>query len=591
MLSGRRAPMPVAASAASSTACLGSGSRVHTPVRSAAAPLQAPARFCAAAPPPSLAHAVRAKAAPPVMYLQPSLSASSSAASLRSRSQSQEPQLRASTSLQSLTPYSSFFLSPDAEPSVRQAVPGQLQSHVGLGLGAEVKLAEYPQVLHTPAARATEAQAKRACGFAERSAWDGRPAAPGTPSADAQKRAESAGAIARILLAGGPRGMTSTSGPAAAPAIAPTVARMQSTDKESPRSSAPRSPREGSPQVTGRGKFRNFVPGGLRGNSPGRRIGGERGGDRLRSPRSPRSQSGSPGSQVRSPREVANTRLAANGSVRLQGNKFQYTDSHETQDSSPRRNVPCSSPRRELRADFLNDSSVRLPSDSSETLNDSSVLNWYQVSVWEQASVEELVSEQATQIQALQALSGQNPWETDARDEDSHLQRAVEENWVRTVHFMETGEGRSLLADRAREHMEQDQSLPQAAAVKRAHEDLLQASESKARSQVSEAVRQREARERRHAQRLTIARLQVLRELIRLQSRYEDLISHHGISRSVLRGFDAGYVDRVKQEIWYREARQIAERQVLAKAEAVAETLADRSRLKGLSSPRSPRRA
>lgn len=530
-----------------------------------------------------------------MMYMQPSLSASSSVASLRSRSQSQEAQLRVSTSAQalsqSLAACSPSLLKAGGDVSVRPPARSwdtQPKSNVGASLNVEVKLADYPQVLHAPVARPTEAQAKRACGYAERTAWDGRSAArtPGTPNADAQKRAESAGAIARILLAGGPKGLNGSSAPAAAPSGAPTVARMCSTDKESPRSSSPRSPREGSPQVTSRGKLRNFIPGGLRGNSsPGRRIGG--GGDR---PRSPRSQGGSPGAQVRSPREAASARLQCNGTVRLQGGKSQSGDPNGAQDQSPRRNAPFSS-RLDLRTELLHDSTVRLPLCISDTLNDSSMLKWYQVSVWEQASIEELVSEQAIQIQALHELNGQNPWALDVRDEDNYLQRAVEENWVRTVHFMETGEGRSLLADRAQEHMEQNRSLPQAAAVKRAHEDLLRASESKARSQVCEVVRQREARERRHAQRLTIAKLQVLRELIRLQSRYEELITDHGISRSALRGFDAGYVDRVKQESWYRDAREIAERQVLAKAEAVAETLADRSRKKGSSSPRSSPRS
>lgn len=582
------APVPLAVTSAPNVPYLGSGSRVQTPVRPAAAPCTS-ARFCVAAPPPALSQPCRAGAAPPVVYVQPPLSASSSCASLRSQSHSQEPRLRAKAPPHPLTSFGSSLALSEPEDPARQVSwsrEGQSQPPPGSSLGPDVKMAEYPQLLHTSASRPSEAQAKRACGFAERNAWDGRPASPTTPGSDSQKRAESAGAIARILLSGGVREPNGVSGPAASTSTATTVARMLSADRDtmSPRLGALHSPRQSSPRVTGDRGIRNFVPAGLRGNSPGRCIGDERTSDQRRSPRS---LSGSPRTRVRSPREGAGVRMSSNGSVRPHGNNVQHIDSAQ----SPRPNASCSSSRRELRADARGkDWSSRLPADSSEPLNDCSVLNWYQVSVWEQASVEELVSEQKAQMEALQALNGQNPLDLDVREEEGFLQRAIEDNRVRTAHFMETGEGQSLLAERAREHMAQNQGMAQATAVKFAHDDILRASETKARAHFSEASRQREVRERKHSQRLTIARLQVLRELIRLQARYEELVKDHGVSRAALRGFDAGYVDRIKQESWYCEARQVAERQVLAKAEAAAETLADRSRSKTMSSPRSARK-
>jgi len=60
--------------------------------------------------------------------------------------------------------------------------------------------------------------------------------------------------------------------------------------------------------------------------------------------------------------------------------------------------------------------------------------------------------------------------------------------------------------------------------------------------------------------RVTIARLRALRELIRLQARHELLLTSSHVNLAALAAFDLKAVERIKTEPWYADARTMANR-------------------------------
>lgn len=145
------------------------------------------------------------------------------------------------------------------------------------------------------------------------------------------------------------------------------------------------------------------------------------------------------------------------------------------------------------------------------------------------------------------------------------LKVALQDNDKCIESFVTTGEGREMLEERAREYLELNEGMDESTAALEAREDLSRASEEKLCKDAAVMLRRRA---RNDAQRIQLARLQVVRELIRLQKQYEeDVLASDGVSQSHLKDFDPDLVGRIKQEAWYCEARDAAERIILAESE------------------------
>jgi len=185
--------------------------------------------------------------------------------------------------------------------------------------------------------------------------------------------------------------------------------------------------------------------------------------------------------------------------------------------------------------------------------------------------VEELIAAQAVAAEALVALDERSQAERASREKQSaeDLKTALEDNQRRIERFVKTDDGREMMAERAFKYKELNEGLDDASALKEAQEDLMRASEEKVRADTALAFR---GQTRNDEHRIQLERLQVLRELIHLQKQYEDIISDE--TATWLQSFDPDLVSRIKQEAWYREARDAAERLVRAEAEIAAEKAA-----------------
>jgi len=196
-----------------------------------------------------------------------------------------------------------------------------------------------------------------------------------------------------------------------------------------------------------------------------------------------------------------------------------------------------------------------------------------------QQLADELVAAQAYHVEALSAWA--------ARERDRHaaaereaaaeLSRELRESRGRIAQFAESEEGQEMLAERACEYVELNRGMDESAAMQEAHQDLVQATEAKLRQQAAAAFH---ARAKHDSQSLQLARLQVVRMLIQLQKKYEELVSaaragHAPLPKALAQGFDQHLVAQIKQEPWYCEAREASDRALRAEAAAAAEAAAE----------------
>jgi len=191
----------------------------------------------------------------------------------------------------------------------------------------------------------------------------------------------------------------------------------------------------------------------------------------------------------------------------------------------------------------------------------------------EQLVADELVAAQVEAIESLRKLDVQEREYRLTMQSDAviELSRALEENSRRIGEVMDTDEGREMIAERARDYVDLNQGLEESSALKEAEEDFKQASEEKLRANAASALRRKARRE---GQRIQLARLQVVRDLIQLQRRYNELVDSNTYAESLIQGFDKDLVDRIKRQAWYYQARNAAERILRKEAEAAAETAA-----------------
>lgn len=184
-----------------------------------------------------------------------------------------------------------------------------------------------------------------------------------------------------------------------------------------------------------------------------------------------------------------------------------------------------------------------------------------------QQAAEELVSAQVASLEALRALEVERSKISKRCEED--LRMAFEDNRKRIERFVKTVDGREMMAERAEKYKELNEGLDDESALKEAQADLMRASEEKVRADVTLAL-QKQTRQEEH--RIQLARLQALRDLIHLQKQHEEMLCDE--NAACLESFDVELVSRIKQEPWYREAREAAERMLRAEAEIAAEKAA-----------------
>lgn len=177
----------------------------------------------------------------------------------------------------------------------------------------------------------------------------------------------------------------------------------------------------------------------------------------------------------------------------------------------------------------------------------------------EQLEADELVSAQVSAMETLRALDNKEQEQrlTMRRGAVEGFAVALEENAKRVEQFASTPAGRETIAERCRNFLEANPGLDERIAMYEARTDVLCAFEEKLRTDMAAALLHRA---RRDTQRLQVARLRVVRELVEMQKRYEDMLRSGPAAVSTLQQFDAKLLSRVKAQPWYREAQAMSAR-------------------------------
>jgi len=177
----------------------------------------------------------------------------------------------------------------------------------------------------------------------------------------------------------------------------------------------------------------------------------------------------------------------------------------------------------------------------------------------DQLIADELIAQQVVQIRKLRLLDqkASEQRSTAQRDALEDLAHTLAENSERIERFAVTTEGTQMLQQRGQDYLELNPGMDSETALQEAREDLVQASEAKLRSRAAAELR---LRAQEHSQHIQLARLQSVRELIRIQARYESLLLAKAVPQHCLASFDPHLVRSLKQEPWYSEARAAAER-------------------------------
>jgi len=191
----------------------------------------------------------------------------------------------------------------------------------------------------------------------------------------------------------------------------------------------------------------------------------------------------------------------------------------------------------------------------------------------EKVLADELIAAQLAERDALRKLDEKEKEQRAAHEVEAEeeLRLALEDNRKCLENLFSTPEGQEMMGERMRGYMSLNAGMDEVSAALEARHDFAVASEEKVRSDAAVILRRRAHSD---TQRVQLARLQVVRELIHLQKRHEELVASHGVAQSLLQSFDSDLVNRIKQEAWYCEARDAAERIIRAEAEMAAESAA-----------------
>lgn len=179
--------------------------------------------------------------------------------------------------------------------------------------------------------------------------------------------------------------------------------------------------------------------------------------------------------------------------------------------------------------------------------------------LYEQVSVDQMATDQAQVLQSLQRTCAK---EQSARESVQikaihGFNLAAEESRRKILVFAETAEGTGYLAERARRYLELNQGMDEKTGWAQALEDLAKASETRLRAQTETALSKQLQL---NTQQWLLARMQLLLELVQVQRRYRDYSASTSVSNHLPGSFDAGLVQRLVQETWYAEARNIVSR-------------------------------
>lgn len=194
----------------------------------------------------------------------------------------------------------------------------------------------------------------------------------------------------------------------------------------------------------------------------------------------------------------------------------------------------------------------------------------------DRAVAEELIAAQAEQVEAIRKLDAQQvEHEAAAKcDSDTRLSLVLAECSAEMERFAQTSEGMRALSEKVCQRMAQQEGLTEDAAMLEVREGLARSAEAKLRQEAGEAL---QAQIHADAQRMNLARLLVVRALIRLHGRHEELITSRSVPPHLLQGFDLELLDSIKAAPWYQEARASADRSLRNEAEIAAESLSQRA--------------
>lgn len=193
----------------------------------------------------------------------------------------------------------------------------------------------------------------------------------------------------------------------------------------------------------------------------------------------------------------------------------------------------------------------------------------------DRAMAEELAASQAGQVEAIHRLDVQQAEHEAAAkcDSDTRLSLVLAECSAEMERFAQTSEGRRALSEKVRQRMAQQEGLTEDTAMQEVRDGLARSAEAKLRLEAAEAL---QAQIHADTQRMNLARLLVVRALIRLHGRHEELITSRCVPPHLLQGFDLELVDSIKAAPWYQEARASADRSLRNEAEIAAESLSQK---------------
>jgi hypothetical protein len=141
------------------------------------------------------------------------------------------------------------------------------------------------------------------------------------------------------------------------------------------------------------------------------------------------------------------------------------------------------------------------------------------------------------------------------RDCEDAIAKAQEENQQNVKRFLQTEAGRRALMERAVAYAEANPGIESDRAELEAHSDIVTSNEEQLKQRLLNAFR-----EKRHMarQRSQIRRLQVVHELIKLESEYSEVVGTSKTAKALVKNFDVDLVAKVKQQPWYIVARATA---------------------------------